>query len=108
MSDEIDKISSNAVINGSIRELYLSKVPVLKTIDNWKSLELIGWIDHKFKLTHYKGGLVKLNNSLYFVREQTIKALQEYMTWKFPLTIKVITEKDLKAKPAKPKEKQVI
>jgi hypothetical protein len=98
MSEEIDKISSNAIQDGSIRELYLSKVPVLKTIDNWKSVELVGWIDHKFKLTHYKGGIVKLNNSLYFVREATIKALQEFMTWKFPITIKVIPEKEAKTK----------
>jgi hypothetical protein len=108
MSDDVDKISANAVKDGSIRELYLSKVPVLKTIDNWKSVELVGWIDHKFKLSHYEGGLVKLNNSLYFVKEATIKALQEYMDWKFPLTIKVIPEKDSKAKPKQKEKPQVI
>jgi uncharacterized protein YlzI (FlbEa/FlbD family) len=42
------------------------------------------------KHTYYKGGLVKLNGSLYFVQEKTIEALREFMDWKFPTRINVI------------------
>jgi len=52
----------------------------------------VGWVDHQMKHTHYKGGLVKLNDKLYFVQEKTIKALQEFMDWSFPLKIKVIQD----------------
>jgi hypothetical protein len=62
----------------------------LKTTDNWKKVELVGWVDHQMKYTHYKGGLVKLNGKLYFVQDKTIKALQEFMNWNFPTKIKVV------------------
>ncbi len=81
---EWEKILSDSVHNGQIRELYLSKLPVLKTTTNWKKVKLIGWIDHQMKYTHYKGGLVKLDGKLFFVKDKTIKALQEYMSWDFP------------------------
>ncbi len=86
---EWETILSDAVQNGKIRELYLSKLPVLKTTTNWKKVELLGWIDHQLKFTHYRGALVKLNNKLYFVRENTIKALQQYMNWKVKTLIEV-------------------
>ena len=86
---EWETILSDAVQNGKIRELYLSKLPVLKTTTNWKKVELLGWIDHQLKFTHYRGALVKLNNKLYFVRENTIKALQQYMIWKVKNLIEV-------------------
>jgi len=44
------------------------------------------------KYTHYKGGLVRLNDNLYFVQEKTIKALQEFMDWDFPRKILVTTD----------------
>lgn len=87
---EWEKILADSVQNGQIKELYLRKLPVLKTTTNWKKVELIGWIDHQMKYTYYKGGLVKLNNKLYFVQDKTIQALQEFMNWNFPKKIKVI------------------
>ncbi len=89
---EWEKILADSVRNGQIRELYLRKLPVLKTTTNWKRVELIGWIDHQMKYTYYKGGLVKLNNKLYFVQDKTIQALQQYMSWDFPRKIKVLSE----------------
>ena len=92
MSMEWEKILVDSVVNGTIKELYLRKLPVLKTVDNWKRVELVGWIDHQMKYTYYKGGLVKLNGRLYFVQDKTIKALQEFMKWDFPAKIVVLKD----------------
>jgi len=89
---EWEIILADAVQNGKIRELHLSKIPVLKTTTNWKRVELLGWIDHQLKYTHYRGALVKLNEKIYFVKENTIQALQEYLSWKAKNTIQVIKD----------------
>ncbi|MCL1864222.1 MAG: hypothetical protein FWF73_00225 [Spirochaetes bacterium] len=87
---EWERILVDSVVDGTIKELYLRKLPLLKTVDNWKRVELVGSIDHQMKYTHYKGGLVKLNGKLYFVQDKTIKALQEFMKWDFPRKIIVV------------------
>ncbi len=87
---EWEKILADAVQDGSIRELYLGKIPHLKTCNNWRDVEPIGWIDHQMKFAHYKGGLVKLNDRIYFVKEQTINAISEYVKIKFSQNINVI------------------
>ncbi len=92
MPMEWEIILADAVQNGKIRELHLSKIPVLKTTTNWKRVELLGWIDHQLKYTHYRGALVKLNEKIYFVKENTIQALQEYLSWKAKNTIQVIKD----------------
>ncbi|MCU0847017.1 MAG: hypothetical protein MUD12_03945 [Spirochaetes bacterium] len=79
---EWESILAESVRDGKIRELHLRKLPLLKSTTNWNKVELIGWIDHQFKYTHYKGALVKLNNKLFFVQEGIIKALQEFLNWK--------------------------
>jgi len=89
---EWEKILVDSVKDGVIKELYLRKIPVLKTVDNWRKVELVGWVDYQMKHTYYKGGLVKLGGKLYFVQDKTIKALQEFMEWNFPIKIKVIPE----------------
>ncbi|MFA5517809.1 MAG: hypothetical protein WDA74_01000 [Spirochaetota bacterium] len=89
---EWEKILADSVQNGIIKELHLRKLPVLKTVDNWKKVEPVGWVEHQMKHTYYKGGLVKLNGKLYFVQDKVIKALQEYMDWNFPLKIKVLVD----------------
>jgi hypothetical protein len=90
MSMEWEKILADSVQNGTIKELYLRKLPLLKTVDNWKRVELVGSVDHQMKYTHYKGGLVRLNGKLYFVQEKTITALREFMKWDFPAKITVV------------------
>jgi len=89
---EWERILSDAVKDGQIKELHLRKLPILKTTTNWKKVQLIGWVDHQMKYTYYKGGLVKVNDKLYFVQDKTIKALQEFMDWNFPKKIFVIPE----------------
>ena len=92
MSMEWEKILGDSVQNGTIRELYLRKLPVLKNVDNWNMVELVGLVDHQMKHSNYKGGLVKLNGKLYFVQEKTIKALQAFMKWEFPRKIVVVKD----------------
>ncbi len=89
---EWERILADAVKDGQIKELYLRKLPVLKTTTNWKKVELVGWIDHQMKYTHYKGGLIRLNGKLYFVQDKTIQALQEFMDWNFPRKILVMQD----------------
>ena len=87
---EWESILANAANDGTIRELHLSKIPVLKTTDNWNKVKVIGWVDHKLKHSHYKGVLVKLNDKLYFVKESTMEALKGYIKWKVSKKISVI------------------
>ena len=89
---EWESYLADSVKDGKIRELYLKKIPVLKTCDNWKKVELIGWIDHQMNLSHYRGGLVKLGGKIFFISEKTIEALSSYISWKFPQRIKVIQD----------------
>ncbi len=89
---EWENILKDAVHEGKIRELYLKKIPVLKTCDNWRDVEPIGWVEHQMELSFYKGGIVRLNGKLYFVTDRTINALSEYIDLKFKLMIEVTDE----------------
>ncbi|MCL2154483.1 MAG: hypothetical protein FWH53_02335 [Leptospirales bacterium] len=89
---EWERILVDSVKDGAIKELHLRKLPVLKTVDNWKRVELVGLVDHQMKYTHYKGGLVKVNGKLYFVQEKTINALQEFVKLDFPRKIVVVKD----------------
>jgi hypothetical protein len=86
---EWDTILQDATQNGQIRELYLKRIPVLKTCDNWRKVEPIGWVDHRTNLAYYKGGLVRLKGRVYFISDQTIDALAEFINFKFKLKINV-------------------
>ncbi|HSV95643.1 MAG TPA: hypothetical protein VLM75_01785 [Spirochaetota bacterium] len=86
---EWERILADSVTDGKVKELHLKKIPVLKTCNNWREVEPIGWVDHQMKFSYYKGGLVKLKGNIYFVPEKTINALSEYINWKFPLAISV-------------------
>ncbi len=87
---EWQTILADAVVNGSIKEIYLSKIPVLKTCNNWREVEPLGWVDHPMMHSHYKGMLVKLNSKIYFVPEKIVTALSEFITWKFLAQIRVV------------------
>jgi len=90
MDMEWEKILADSVQNGTIRELHLRKLPVLKTTTNWRKVEPVGLVEHQMKHTYYKGGLVKLNGKLYFVQERTLKAVQEFIQLNFKSKISVI------------------
>ena len=89
---EWERTLADAARDGKIRELHLRKLPLLTNTTNWRKVELVGSVDYQMKHVYYKGGLVKLNGSLYFVQEKTIQALREFMDWKFPRRISVIPE----------------
>jgi len=81
-----------------IRELYLYKVPVLKTCDNWGSVKEIGRIEFKGKHAIYDGGLIQYGESVYFIPNSKIEALAPYRKWVFKNRITVIKEEDHKKK----------
>ena len=86
---EWEKILRDAVKDNSIKELYLRRVPTLKTCEDWSKVVEIGMIDHQTKYAHYKGGLVKYGERLFFVSEQRLEALAPYRNWNFKAKIKV-------------------
>lgn len=86
---EWERILADSVKDGRIKELHLKKIPILTGCENWKSVEVIGWVDHPMKLTHYKGGLVRLNGKIYFVTDKMISALTQFVKWKFTQRIEV-------------------
>ncbi len=89
---EWEKILRDSVKEGSIKELYLRRVPTLKTCDDWNKVKEIGLIDHKTKYAHYKGGLVKYGEGLFYVSEERLQALAPFRKWEFKTKIKVSAE----------------
>ncbi|NUM40329.1 MAG: hypothetical protein HUU45_01700 [Leptospiraceae bacterium] len=86
---EWEKILRDAVKDNSIKELHLRKVPTLKTCEDWKQVYEVGLVDHKTKYAHYKGGLVKYGDRLFFVNDQRLEALAPFRSWNFKTKIKI-------------------
>ncbi|MDH5717606.1 MAG: hypothetical protein OEZ22_08195 [Spirochaetia bacterium] len=91
-------VLSKAIEDGKIRELYLYKIPVLKTCDNWSLVKEIGKVSFKGKHANYNGALVRYAESLYFVPEARIEALAPYRKWNLKTNIEVISEENFKKK----------
>ncbi len=87
---EWEKLLRNAVTDGQVREKVLKKIPVLRNCENWRHVKPIGRVDHAMKFSHYKGMLVKLNEKIYFVSDNTINALKEFISWHVKKNIDVI------------------
>lgn len=86
---EWEKILRDAVQGNAIKELHLRKVPTLKTADDWNKVIEVGMVDHKTKYAHYKGGLVKYGDRLFFVSEERLEAVAQYRKWNFKSKIKI-------------------
>ena len=86
---EWEKVLRNAVQGNSIKELHLRKVPTLKTADDWNKVIEVGLVDHKTKYAHYKGGLVKYGDRLFFVSDERIDAIAQFRKWSFKTKIKI-------------------
>ena len=81
---------------GTIRELYLYKLPVLKTVENWNEVQEVGRIAFKGKHANYNGGLVYFSGRYFFVPDARLNAIASLRKWKFNKTIKVVTEEAIK------------
>lgn len=79
----------DAVKENTIKELYLRKVPSLKTADDWNRVTEVGLVDHKTKYAHYKGALVKYGERLFFVSTERLDAIGAFRKWNFKVKIKV-------------------
>jgi hypothetical protein len=89
---ELESVLQDVIQNNEIKELYLKRIPVLITCDNWKKVIPVGWVEHRTSLAFYRGGLVELKGRIYFVTDKTIDALSEFIDFKFKNRIQVITE----------------
>ena len=87
---DFNKFNVDVIKNNEIKEVHLKRMPALKTCDNWKEVQEVGLIDHKTRLMHYKGAIVKLKNNYYFVASERIDAVGVYRGWNFSTTLKVI------------------
>ncbi len=85
---------------GSIRELHLYQVPVLKNVENWNEVKEVGKVDFHGKHSDYKGAIVQYGASYFFLPNARINALSVYRKWNFKKTLKVVTEAEHKKKPA--------
>ena len=86
---EWERVLKDSVSEGTIKELHLRRVPVLKTCENWNDVEEMGLVDHKTKFAHYKGCLVKYGDRLFYVSEARMQALAPYRQWKNKRKLKV-------------------
>lgn len=87
-----------ALEEGSIRELHLYQVPVLKNVENWSQVKEIGKVDFRGKHSDYKGAIVQYGQNYYFLPNSRIDALSVYRKWNFKKNIRVITEAEVKKK----------
>ena len=86
---EYERMLRDAVKDGTIRELHLRHVPVLKTAENWNDVKEVGMIDHRTKYAHYKGIIVKYGDRIFYVPEARMQALAPFRSWKTKTRIKV-------------------
>ncbi len=87
-----ESVLQDVINTGTIRELFLKRIPVLKTCDDWKRVEPVGWVEHKTNLVFYKGAIVKLRGNMYFVSDKTFDALSEFINFRFNKRIQVIMD----------------
>lgn len=95
---DIQTLERHGLDEFKIRELYLYKVPSLKTCDNWASVKEIGRIEFKGKHANYVGALVQYGENVYFIPNSRLDALAPYRKWHFKNTITVIRESEVKKK----------
>lgn len=93
---EWEKILSDSVEDGKIRELHLSKIPTLKSCENWDKVVPIGLVNHRTKHAYYKGALIRYNTKIYYISDQKIDSLSQWINWKFPTTLKVVKKEEAK------------
>jgi hypothetical protein len=85
-----EEILRNCINGNKIKAVHLQHIPQLKTCDNWGDVMFIGRVNHKFKLTTYNGGLVKLSGRIYYVNSRQIHAVAFLVNWNTSNIIKVV------------------
>jgi hypothetical protein len=83
------KIITEAINNGKISERMLRGLRTLTTCNNWAKVIPLGIIDHSTTLTNYKGILVELDSHVYFLRQETVDAINDTLKWKVTKVIKI-------------------
>jgi len=87
-----------ALEEGTIRELHLYQIPVLKNVENWNQVKEIGKVEFRGKHSDYRGGIVQYGQTFFFVPNARLDALSVYRKWNFKKNLKVVTEDETKKK----------
>jgi hypothetical protein len=95
---DIQTLQRQGLEENKLRELYLYKIPSLKTCDNWGAVKEIGRIEFKGKHATYNGALVQYGENVYFIPNSRLEALAPYRKWVFKNTITVLKESEVKKK----------
>ena len=82
-------IINSAKNTGSITERELVGIKTLTNCGNWKRVIPIGLVDHTTRLVNYQGMLAELDSRVYFVRKETMAALDKDIKWKVTRIIKI-------------------
>lgn len=91
MSDyKYEEILRNSVVDNKIKAEHLRHIPKLKTCDRWHDVIFLGRVNHKFKHSHYDGGLVKLNGKIYYINAKQIQSIVSFTKWNTSNIINVI------------------
>lgn len=95
---DIQTLRRQGLDDNKIRELYLYKIPSLKTCDNWGAVKEIGLLEFRGKHATYNGALVQYGENVYFIPNSRLEALAPYRKWHFKATITVVKESEAKKK----------
>jgi hypothetical protein len=85
-----EEILRNCIKANKIKAVHLQHIPQLKTCDNWEDTRFLGRVNHKFKLTTYNGGLIKLSGRIYYINIRQIQAISYLIRWDTTNIIKVV------------------
>lgn len=100
ISMDWSQLMVRALQDGSIRELHLYQMPVLKNVENWNQVKEIGKVDFRGKHSDYKGAIVQYGSNYFFLPNARMDALSVYRKWNFKKNLRVVTEAEHKKKPS--------
>ncbi len=75
---EWQSILRDAANLGQVRLAELRKIPQLKTCDNWQHVLFLGRVRHTLPHAVYDGGLVKLQDRIYYINSRQIETVRRF------------------------------
>ena len=75
---EWQSILRDAANLGSVRLMELKRIPQLKTCDNWQRVAFLGRVRHTLPHAVYDGGLVKLEDKIYYINARQIETVRRF------------------------------
>jgi len=75
---EWESILRNVRRLGTVRHIELRKIPQLKTCNNWQAVEFLGRVRHTLPHAVYDGGLVLLDDRIYYINAKQIEVVSHF------------------------------